>query len=353
MKQEAAHLLGKIFDIVALNKIVGVMDPHYSYTNDKFLGCHVRDYLDAFVKNTRALLPTLYEDFSDEIMVLQDDLRGGFRVKYQDYRDRPEYAGFAVISVDRKQLLAIKGSPEQGMDEYGDCENRYIDDRLLIGCREGHAGECDEPKFNLPRHGRENTYLTEICDLLGYCTLMSTNQLCSYGVECPMISHKNGDMPRIPTIVLCMETLKELATSFRQNSQSSKYKQEVGGRFGVGLSDSYFDKKVVDMCFSPEDVNEQYRASSVCGNIAEYLTFAHEFAHLLLGHLYGNVKLRINRETQANFLASILLNDPIASIYMQYKTCFQPMEYQRTMLLYNDFNVANITKALKKVLILK
>ena len=367
MKQAVATLLGKIVDIVALDEIVGFVKSDYCfcYTNDKFLGFQVREYLEAFVKNANALLPNLHADFSDEIMVLRNKLH----TKYPNFKKRTGnmagYTDYAVIYVDKmQQLKDIKGDIQrQGMGEYRDFEDWYIDDEFKTRCQEEHTDEGIQPKFNPPRHRRKNTYLAVTCDLLGCCTLMSENQLEQHGIsdikgKRRCCHHRGSDIedirydePNIPMIVLCKETLKELAASYRKDSQSSKYKQEVGEKFGIGLGDFYFDKRAVDILFV-EGVDRQYH-DSVIGTQAEYLTFAHEFAHLILGHLYGSVKLWINRETQANFLASILINDPIASIYMQYKTCFQPMEYQRTILLYNDFNVANITKVLRKVLILK
>jgi hypothetical protein len=139
----------------------------------------------------------------------------------------------------------------------------------------------------------------------------------------------NSEERNIPTIILCEETINDSASSYEEDNDSHKFKSEIFNRFDIGVANKYFVKN------------------------AELLTFAHEYSHLLWGHLSKNVKLWINRETQANFLASILINDPIASIYIQYKTNFQPSEYQRTMLAYNDFNIINFYEALTKVLILK
>lgn len=127
-------------------------------------------------------------------------------------------------------------------------------------------------------------------------------------------------------VILCEKTISEMSKSYRSDKDSQKYKNEIKKEYKVDVNDDYFVDKGIE------------------------LTFAHEIGHILLGHLENTVKKKINKETQANFMASLMLNNSIDSIYIHYKTKFQPIEYQRTMLLNANFSFADLTKAFIEIL---
>lgn len=279
----------------------------------------------------------------------------------------------AVIFVPKKTMTAIKTrviiEGGHGIDQAGDnyppslidpmaeeLRDREFDDRERFNDNE-RGEENNEPNFNEPNsedgengYGRivENGKIVgtktwvETMSLLGCCCKMTlkelNNEISKQKLDNVIFENstqitdedlENNGNENLNVIFLCEETLKDFSNSISKDDKQSLYKTKVGKRFNVAIMNDYF-------------IDNALR-----------LTFAHELGHILFGHLENTTKMQVNRETQANFMASLMLNDKIDSIYMQYKTNFQPREYKRTLLLHNDFNSSNFTKAFLKVSKLK
>jgi hypothetical protein len=251
----------------------------------------------------------------------------------------------AVVFVPKKEMTIIKtrviAEGGHGIDNGGESLIDPMAEELRdreFDYREDDYREDDdnEPQFNEP----ENDENYERWILLGCCCKMTLKELHDeiskmkldnviFKDSTPITDEDLEDDDDLNVIFLCEETLKNFTNSINNNAKQLLHKEKISKRFNVAVMNDYFIDNV------------------------ERLTFAHEVGHILFGHLENTTKFFVNRETQANFMASLMLNDKIDSIYMQYETRFQPREYHRTMLFHNDFNSSNFTKALLKVLKLK
>ncbi|NMD01367.1 MAG: hypothetical protein GYA62_16825 [Bacteroidales bacterium] len=345
---------------------LNLFSEHLRYTNKLTEKPILENYLVNFQRNLFSYLPNLFLPLSYFELL-------SYR-KYIEYKYIIPCFGQlqlvdAVVFVPKKDMkkiktrIIVKGG--HGIDNGGDNYPSSLIDPMAEELKdrefwnkekvENREYDNNEPQFNEPKENENNGKIVVGGKIVGTKTWVETMSL--LGCSCKMTLNKlhneisklksnnviyvdnnqitekdlknNGD-DYLNVIFLCEETLKELGNSMIKNKKRTEYKKEMSNRFNVNILDGYFTYEN-----------------------ALKLTFAHEVGHILWGHLKKTTKMLINCETQANFMASLMLNDKIDSIYMQYKTNFQPIEYQRTMLFHNDFNSTNFTKALLKVLKLK
>lgn len=350
---------------------------NFRYTNKPSETTRIKKHLDSFQRNLTSFLPhfflpSSYNELAHYERFIKEKYLGDFPL------------ADAVVFVPKKTIKVIKTrlfvGGECRIDKAGNIDPQSLIDpraeelRDRERCNDNECGEeNNEPHFNEPdseegdndlgrivenegpsglnracSSGGENGFggivengkiRVEIISLLGCCCKMTLKKLNDEisNIETDNVIFKNGspisdkDLEndgdnKLNVIFLCEETLKKFENSIDKNKKQALYKRKIIKRFNINVMNDFF------------------------ANNVEKLTLAHELGHILFGHLNNTVKLQINRESQANFMASLMLNDKIDSIYMQYKTNFQPREYQRTLLLHNDFNSSNFTKALFKVL---
>jgi hypothetical protein len=331
------------------------------YTNKPSEMPRIKKQLDVFQRNlTSFLLPNLF--LPSSFMELKS-----YEIFIEDKYGMNLSLVDAVVFVPKKEMTIIKTrvivEGGHGIDNGGDnnpsslidpraeeLRNREFDDRE----DDYREDDDNEPQFNEPENDENYRRIVEGGKIVGSKTWVETMSL--FGCCCKMTLKELHDeiskmeldnvifkdstqitdedleydgQDNLNVIFLCEETLKNFTDSINNDAKQLLHRKTIGERFNVAVMNDYF----IDN--------------------AERLTFAHEVGHILLGHLENTTELYVNRETQANFMASLMLNDKIDSIYMQYKTRFQPREYQRTMLFHNDFDSTNFTKALLEVLKLK
>lgn len=335
------------------------------YTNKPSEMPRIEKYLDKFQRNLTSYLPNFFSPFSYMELVSYE---GFIEEKYIELYEGDLPLVDAVVFVPKKEMKVIKTriivEGGHGIDYGGDNYPPSLIDPLAkelkykefddIERGENREDDNNEPQFNEPDKDESYGRLVEdgkivggktwaeTISLLGCCCKMTLKELhdeisklkfdnviFENTTQITDEDLENDGQDDLNVIFLCEETLKSFSNSINKDDKQSLYKVKMGKRFNVAIMNDYF----IDN--------------------AERLTFAHELGHILFGHLKNTTQLQVNRETQANFMASLMLNDKIDSIYMQYKTYFQPREYQRTMLFHNDFNSSNFTKALIKVLTLK
>lgn len=318
----------------------------------------LKGFMNRFQFNMTSCIPLLFANYSFF------KIENYIEEKYLKKTDYKFPLVDAVIFVPEDKMIIIKkeaiNNGKKGKKEKDRDKIDYYEDPLFRELKnkkfDEYEHEFDEnnlenskiyrkPKFNEPTGEPfdENVHLTSM-NLAGLATKMTLREMYNKVSSHPMYKtiFVNGkeitssksklleDEKEYNVVILCEETLKGLAVSFSKDPNSKNYKNIIKTRFNVEVDDDYFNyEKELE------------------------ITFAHEVGHILLGHLEGTTEQWINRETQTNFLASIMLNDKIDSIYMQYETNFQPREYQRTMLFHNDFDSTNFTEAFIKMIKLK
>jgi hypothetical protein len=337
------------------------------FTNNPSELPKIKKYLTLFQKNLTSIFPNLFLPSSYAELAPNEQY---IEVKYLRHGDIP--LADAVVFVPRKIIEVIKKKYivaggtiiPVGQENYSDLNDPMADElRDKDFDEQEHQNEDDnEPIFDEPifddddyedgasEDSKGNIVVggtvvgidttRQLMSLFGCCCKMTLNELKTElaVLTTDNVIYQNGkaisdaqlaDNTKYNVIFLCEETMSGFSNSLQQNSKLARMKNYMESHFNVGLIDSYFDANL------------------------ERLVFAHELGHILFGHLEGTIKLWKNRETQANFMASLMLNDKIDSLYMKYKTFFQPREYRRTMLFHINFTTANFAKALLKVLKLR